>query len=102
MHSETVFFLPEGIGYVPFQLPGSMELADKTLEKLDKHQVVLWEKHGCLAIGNSVPDAFDKIDMFSKAARLWMIAHNAGYEPEGLTLEQLQRLKDLRSTNLEL
>ena len=101
MHSETVFFLPEGIGYVPFELPGSMELADKTLEKLQDHHVVLWEKHGCLAIGDSVADAFDKIDMLSKAARLWMIAHNADYEPEGLTPEQLQRLKDLRSSNFK-
>ena len=96
MHSETVFFLPEGIGYVPFQLPGSMELADRTLEKLQTHQVVLWEKHGCLALGKSVPDAFDKIDMFSRAARIWLICRNAGYDPQGLSKEQLDQLRNLR------
>jgi rhamnulose-1-phosphate aldolase len=97
MHSETVFFLPEGIGYIPFELPGSLELADKTLESLEKHHVVLWEKHGCLAIGDSVAEAFDKIDMLSRAARLWLIAHNAGFDPEGLSDEQLKRLREMRS-----
>jgi len=98
MHSETVFFLPEGIGLIPFELPGSMELAEKTLEKLKDHQVVLWEKHGCLAIGDSIAAAMDKIDMFSKAARLWLVCRNAGFDPQGLSQEQLQRLKDLRRT----
>ncbi len=96
MHSETIFFIPEGIGYVPFELPGSQELADKTLKSLEKHPVVLWEKHGCLAIGDSIPDALDKIDMLSKAARMWFMCRNAGIDPQGLSEEQLQRLKALR------
>jgi rhamnulose-1-phosphate aldolase len=101
MHSETVFFLPEGIGFIPFELPGSMELAEKTLEKLKDHQVVLWEKHGCLSIGDSISGALDKIDMFSKAARLWLVCRNAGFDPQGLSEEQLQELRTLRS-NYEL
>lgn len=95
MHSETAFFLPEGIGFVPFELPGSLELAEKTLSSLENHPVVLWEKHGCLAIGESVPDAFDKLDMLSKAARLWLICRNAGFDPQGLSGEQRQRLTSI-------
>jgi rhamnulose-1-phosphate aldolase len=90
MHSETAFFLPEGIGFVPFELPGSQQLAEKTLLSLKDHRVILWEKHGCLAIGESISAAFDRIDLFSKAAKIYLICRNAGTEPEKLSDEQLQ------------
>ena len=95
MHTETAFFIPDGIGFIPFEVPGSKELADKTLKSLQNHEVVLWEKHGCLCIGQSVSDAFDKIDMLSKAARLWLIGQNAGYDPQGLNKDQMKKLKAL-------
>lgn len=92
MHSETAFFLPDGIGFVPFEPPGSKALADKAIAGLERHKVILWEKHGCLATGGSISDAFDRIDLFSKAARIYLICRNAGIEPEGLTDQQLQSL----------
>jgi rhamnulose-1-phosphate aldolase len=72
MHTETAFFIPNGIGYVGMQVPGSQELAKATLKSLKNHKVVLWEKHGCLAIGKDVHEAFDSIDMMAKAARIYL------------------------------
>lgn len=72
MHTETPFFLPEGIGYVPLVEPGSPELAKANLKGLQDHAVVIWEKHGCMAIGKDVHDAFDRIDVLAKAARIYL------------------------------
>jgi len=72
-----------------------VQLAEKALEGLKDHKVVLWEKHGCLATGGSISEAFDRIDLFSKAARIYFICKNAGIEPERLSPEQLQKVKDL-------
>jgi rhamnulose-1-phosphate aldolase len=72
MHTETPFFLPEGIGYVPLVPPGSPELAKANLKALKDHTVVIWEKHGCMAIGRSVHDAFDRIDVLAKAAAMYL------------------------------
>ncbi len=72
MHTETAFFLPEGIGYVPLVAPGSAELARANLKALKDHTVVIWEKHGCMAIGKDVHDAFDRIDVLAKAARIYL------------------------------
>jgi rhamnulose-1-phosphate aldolase len=71
MHTETEFFIPEGIGYVPLLEPGSQELAKANLKSLKNHKVVLWEKHGCLAVGKDVHEAFDRIDIMAKAARIY-------------------------------
>jgi rhamnulose-1-phosphate aldolase len=73
LHTETAFFMPEGIGYVGMEVPGSLELAKANLKSLKNHKVVLWEKHGCLAIGKDVHEAFDRIDMMAKAARIYLM-----------------------------
>jgi rhamnulose-1-phosphate aldolase len=78
MHSETAYFIPEGIGYVPMEVPGSLNLAKATLKSLKSHKVVLWEKHGCLATGTDVHEAFDRIDLMSKAAKIYLLSKCIG------------------------
>jgi len=77
MHTETAFFIPEGIGYVTMQTPGSHELARATLKSLKNHKIVLWEKHGCLATGKDVNEAFDRIDLMAKAAIIYSLVKNS-------------------------
>lgn len=95
MHPETVLFIPDGAGFVPYTLPGTSEIAKKTLEALDKHRVIIWEKHGCLAVGENLYEAFDQIDILAKSANIFFTCRNAGYEPEGMTEQQLN---DIRNT----
>ena len=78
MHTETAFFIPEGIGYVPLEVPGSLELAKATLKSLKNHRVILWEKHGCLATGKDVHEAFDRIDLMAKAAKIFLLCKGSG------------------------
>lgn len=78
MHTETAFFIPEGIGYVPLQAPGSEELAKATLKSLKNHRIIVWEKHGCLATGKDVHEAFDRIDLMAKAAKIYLTCKSAG------------------------
>jgi len=94
MHTETVFFIPEGIGYMPFHVPGSLEIATATLRALENHKVVIWEKHGCLAIGNDVHQAFDRIDILAKSAKIYWQCRMSGSIPEGLTEQQMKKIKN--------
>jgi rhamnulose-1-phosphate aldolase len=77
MHPETKMFVPDGAGYVPFEVPGSETLARSTVKAFESHQAVIWEKHGCMAIAESVPDAFDTLDILAKAARIWFLVKGA-------------------------
>ena len=59
MHPETVIFMPEGIGFIPYILPGTEEIAEKTVNILKKKKLVVWEKHGSIAIGEDIQSTFD-------------------------------------------
>lgn len=92
MIPETKAFCPLGLGVVPYELPGSNSLADATLKELEDYDVVLWEKHGVFAKGLDVMDAFDQIDVLSKSAKIYIDSKCMGFEPEGMSQEQLQEM----------
>jgi rhamnulose-1-phosphate aldolase len=93
MHPEAMVFIPKGVGFVRYVMPGSVEIANLTLKEFHNHDVVLWEKHGVFAIGESVFDTFDSIDIVSKSAKIWFTCKQTGFDPEGLSDEQLAELK---------
>jgi rhamnulose-1-phosphate aldolase len=96
MHPETKVFIPAGVGFVPYIIPGSTEIAKATVEALLNHDVALWEKHGVFAIGETVPDTFDIIDILSKSASIFLSCRAAGIEPQGLTYNQINELGKLK------
>ena len=95
MHPETIMFVPKGIGFVPYLLPGSLDIAKETIIALQDQDVALWEKHGIFAIGKNVADTFDLIDILAKSARIYFLCRSADIIPDGFTEEQLEALKKL-------
>lgn len=95
MHPETMVFIPDGVGFVPFVTPGTEKIAGATIKALEKHNVALWEKHGVFAIGTTAFETFDIIDILGKSAKIYFLARSSGYEPQGLSQEQLDILKEL-------
>ena len=85
-------FLSARLGIVPYRLPGSQELADATIEQLDEYDVVLWEKHGVCAVGCDIMEAFDQVDVLSKSAQIYINAKCMGYEPDGMSKEQMREM----------
>jgi rhamnulose-1-phosphate aldolase len=92
MIPESRIVVPRGIGIIPYEIPGTLELAAATIKQLDKHDVVLWEKHGILCVGDDIIECFDAIDTLSKSAQIYLTACQAGFTPQGMTDEQLDEL----------
>src|SRR6476661_853569 len=46
---ETILNFPEGIGILPFLLPGSVHLMLESMLCLREHQLVIWSQHGVMA-----------------------------------------------------
>jgi rhamnulose-1-phosphate aldolase len=92
MHPETIVVLPEGVGFVGYVLPGSLEQGLATAAALESHRVALWEKHGAVAIGFDLEEALDRVDTIDKSARLYLACRAAGFEPEGLSPANLEDL----------
>jgi rhamnulose-1-phosphate aldolase len=95
MIPETLAFAPLGLGIVPYTLPGSVRLAEATLEQIREYDVVLWEKHGVCAVGRDLMDAFDQVDVLNKSAEIYMCAKNMGFTPEGMTEEAMREVQEV-------
>lgn len=88
---ETIVNLPEGIGVLPFQLPGSTTLMEATVTGLRQHRIVLWSKHGVMARSElSVTKAADRIEYAETAALYEYMDLVNGSKGEGLTPDELR------------
>ena len=94
MHPETTLFVPEGVGFIPYAIPGTENIAQSTLKGLENHKVVLWEKHGCIAVSRTLPEAFDMLDILAKSAKIYFLCKSSGMDPEGLSLSQVQEIRN--------
>ena len=92
MHPETKAVVPEGVGLAPYRAPGSEGLEAVTLGAMATHRVVIWEKHGAVAVGSDVFEAFDLIDTLNKSAQVYFLCASAGAQPQGLTDAQVAEI----------
>lgn len=93
MLPEIRVFVPKGIAITPYELPGSEALAKLTIEGLKDHDVILWSKHGALAVGRDAIEAFDYIDVANKGALIFLKCLQSGYIPVGMTDEEMKGLE---------
>ena len=92
MIPETKAFCPRGLGIVPYKLPGSVDLADSTIAELADYDVVMWEKHGVFAVDTDIMQAFDQVDVLNKSALIYIASKSMGFEPEGMSEEQMREM----------
>lgn len=96
MHPETKLLVPDGVGFVPYFIPGTTALGEATVKALEKHDIALWEKHGVFAIGTNPHETFDLIDILTRSASIYFLCRSAGKEPEGLTDSQIEELGKIK------
>ena len=92
MIPETKAFCPRGLGVIPYQLPGSNRLAEATIRELGDYDVTMWEKHGVFAVDTDILAAFDQVDVLNKSAQIYICAKNMGFEPDGMSDEQMAEM----------
>lgn len=90
---ETIINLPEGIGFIPFCVPGSQELMTSNVEALRSHRIVIWAKHGVMARSDvTVKRAADRVEYAETAAKYEYLNLCAGELAEGLSAEELRAI----------
>lgn len=78
----------------PYALMGTAQLADNVLKAARKSHVVLMENHGVLARGESLLQAFDRLEVLEAAAKMTVISKIMGGE-KLLTDQQIQEIDSL-------
>lgn len=90
---ETMVNLPEGIGFIPFRIPGSPELMSANVECLRQHRIVIWSKHGVMARSDiSVKRAADRVEYAETAAKYEYLNLAIGEVGEGLSAEEIRSI----------
>lgn len=90
---ETILNLPEGIGFVPFQVPGSAELMAGNVAALREHRIVIWAKHGVMARSDvSVKRAADRVEYAETAAKYEYLNLCVGEIGQGLSVDEIRAI----------
>jgi rhamnulose-1-phosphate aldolase len=90
---ELIVNLPEGIGVVPFQVPGTDALMQATVESLRHHRIIVWCKHGVVARSDiSIKRASDRIE-YAEAAAHYEYLDLANHKmADGLSPEEIRAI----------
>ena len=90
MQSEAHILFPDGLRYVQYSTPGSVELGESSGEELERARVLLWHMHGAVATGETLSRALDYLEYIDKMAEIYWILRSAGVHPRGMRDEDIQ------------
>jgi rhamnulose-1-phosphate aldolase len=90
---EAILNFPEGLGVVPFLIPGQAELMRANERELSRCRLVIWAKHGVMARSfSSAQAAVDLIEYAETAATYELTDLVTGQRGEGLGPDDLRRV----------
>ncbi len=90
---ELIVNLPEGIGIVPFQVPGTPALMQGTVEALRHHRIVVWCKHGVVARSEiSIKRASDRVEYAEAAAHYEYLDLANDQRADGLSPDEIRAI----------
>ncbi|WP_018665241.1 rhamnulose-1-phosphate aldolase [Heyndrickxia acidiproducens] len=78
MQTESLVVFPEGVGVLPWMVPGTVAIGEATADKLKHFRSVIWPQHGIFASGTSIDEAFGLIETIEKAAQIWTCVQAQG------------------------
>jgi rhamnulose-1-phosphate aldolase len=100
---ETILNMPEGIGFIPFCVPGSAELMSDNVERLRKHRIAVWAKHGVMSRSDmSIKRAADLVEYAEAAAKYEYLNLRAGEIAEGLSVEEIREICEAFNVKQEI
>lgn len=81
--TECAVVFPDGVGVVPWMVPGGADIAKATCAEMEKYEAAVWAFHGLFVSGPSFDIAFGLMHTIEKAAQIAGIAlaANGGKAP---------------------
>lgn len=70
MATECPVVFPEGIGVVPWMVPGGRDIAVATSELMKKYNVAIWAHHGMFCSGTDFDETFGLMHTVEKSAEI--------------------------------
>ena len=70
--TECPVIFPEGVGVVPWMVPGGPEIAQATSKLMKKYQTAVWAHHGIFVSGPDFDTAFGLAHTIEKSAEIYV------------------------------
>jgi rhamnulose-1-phosphate aldolase len=94
MSTECLVVFPEGIGVLPWMVPGTATIGEATAAAMRKHPLVLWPFHGVFGSGATLDEAFGLIDTAEKAAEVLVKVLSMGGKKHSIATQELKDLAE--------
>jgi len=78
MCTECLVVFPDGVGVLPWMVPGTDAIGEATADLMNHHRLVVWAFHGIVGAGSSMDEAFGLIDTAEKAAEILVKVDSMG------------------------
>ena len=93
MATECPVVFPDGIGVVPWMVPGGREIAVETSKLMKEYDVAIWAHHGMFAAGEDFDLTFGLMHTVEKAAEI--LVKMLSMRPDKLQTIKPQDFRDL-------
>lgn len=94
MCTECLVVFPEGVGIIPWLVPGTNEIGEATAQKMRECRLVVWPHHGIYGAGKDMDEVFGLIETAEKAAEVYTYVMAQGGVKQTITDQQLQALAE--------
>jgi len=70
--TECPIVFPQGVGIIPWMMPGGKEIAYASCDKMKVYDAVIWAHHGTFCAGPDFDTAFGLMETLEKAADIYL------------------------------
>ena len=92
MATECPVVFPEGVGVVPWMVPGGREIAVATSELMKKYNVAIWAHHGMFCSGRDFDETFGLMHTVEKSAEILVKVLSMGGKKQTITADDFREL----------
>jgi rhamnulose-1-phosphate aldolase len=92
MCTECLVVFPDGVGIIPWLVPGTDDIGKATADKMAGCRLVLWPHHGIYGAGRTMDETFGLIETAEKAAEVYTYVCAQGGRRQTISAEQLGEL----------
>ena len=91
--TECPVIFPEGVGVVPWMVPGKGPIAAATSKLMREYNIVVWVHHGLFGSGRDFDRCFGLMDTVEKAAEIRIRAQSTGaMKKSAIQVKQLKQI----------
>lgn len=92
MMTECPIVFPNGVGVVPWMVPGGGDIARATAKLMEKYSVAVWAHHGMFCSGADFDEAFGLMDTVEKAAEIAVKVRAMGGKKQSILPQEFRDL----------